>query len=327
VNGDRTRIVLSDVAGVVLGFVPDRFMLREASLPELRARARQRRYATEREIERMSEGELREFIRVREELKVDDATRLQLVEWATSLFSMRSETARRLRDEELRAAINDARQNPPLGKLDPGGTRFAYEWGYGRFELAAQIREVHLGAAVRTLGGDPGDARGLINGRVAVSGTLADVDSFTGGGNVSAEAHNIIQLPLFLNIVRAVDLVSTLRATQSTKILIAFHIRNRMVHLDEAKLTSNALDLTLVPPGAISFGGIIDARLDVRHHAALGIPLLEEIFGLLPTLFFGGVEVQGPLEDPKVIPRSLGVQGRPVDPRGRKPVLKDPKLK
>ena len=101
-----------------------------------------------------------------------------------------------------------------------------------------------------------------------------------------------------------------------------FEIGDTIVKLTEGHLRSPRLSLELEPPGTITFGGIIKARFDAKHTGGV-IPIVSDIFNFLPSLFLDGVVVEGPLEDPKVEPRSLDLGGNSSGTSGgRKPRLK-----
>lgn len=325
IDGDNNGVGISRLGGVLFGYRPDRFVLRTATLAQLRRRAEEKGYLRKGTAAESQEEELRRLIANEEMEPPDDLSRNRLIEWAAGLSPRPRDALERLSEAELRDEIKDAQEHEPLGRLEAEGTGFGLAWSTGRFNLRARLHHVNLAETIRILGGDPQSARGRVAATLELGGLLEDPGTYTGSGKVAADAFDIVRLPVFLNILKAL-LVSFLSMSSRSQVAVEFDVRDRRVNLTRADITSDDLDLHLAGPGVITFGGVIDARFDVNHKSALGIPLISDILGFLPSVLLGGVEVQGPLEDPMVIPRSMGASSTgPALPQGRRPVLKDPK--
>jgi hypothetical protein len=211
----------------------------------------------------------------------------------------------------------------PAGVIWEEETRLAVTWD-GDFSFDAHLRDVEIASAVRALGGAPQGVRGRLSARLAIGGHVGDVGSWQGSGWVSADAINVVHLPLFLNILKAIDPTTwSLNRSPRTRIRFEFDVGDSVVRLREGgSLSSDNLRLALMPGGTVTFGGIINARLDASHRSG-SIPVVSDLLSALPSILLDGVVVQGPLEDPVVEPRSFGIGGDTgTSGSGRRPRMK-----
>lgn len=325
VSGDRDSLNFQDLSAVILGYEDDGFVLETAGLRQLRDRAERQGYATPEEAALLTDPQLREIITRRERFDVDAASRELLRQRVVELGLVSASRARRMDTRDLRTLLRTRMrtEGQPLGVLSGENSHFGVSWSTGRFWFDGHLDGVRVPELIRVMGGTAQSVRGRLKAWLSLDGYLADADSWNGTGSMQAAIVNPIELPLFLSVMKALDFSSWFQNSRRAEIVAHFSVRDRGIHLTEGRLASSDLDLILVPPGRITFGGVISAAFDVRHKG--GIPLVSDLLDLIPSLILSGVTVQGPLENPTVTVRSLGLGSDPADTSGgRKPRLKEP---
>ncbi|MAG58213.1 MAG: hypothetical protein CMJ83_18150 [Planctomycetes bacterium] len=322
-HGDRLGAALTEIDGVVFGFEYDAFDLETATPTELRRRAA--RYVSSEDAVKRSDAQLRALIESKEGFDYRHANLDQLRDHVQERGYLGRWRAGRMDEDQLRHVIERKRGARSLGVLWGEDTRLSVTWG-GTFNLDAHVRDVNIGSAVKSFGGNPGKVRGMLSTRLRLSGDIADLATWKGSGWVSAEAANVVQLPFFLNILKAIDVTTWIASGRRTRLHFGFDIADSLLTLKKGGwLTGEGVKLELMS-GHITFGGIISARLNAKHGGF--IPGLSELLAFLPSLILDGVVVEGPLEDPKVEARSLGLgSDEPGTSRGRKPRMKPAKKK
>jgi len=322
-SGDGLGARLTDISGVVFGFEHADFDLETATGRQLRTHVVERGYLERDDAVRRTRDQLKALIEDRESFAHRDADLSTLRLYAYEKGYLSLWRAELLDAEQLRQIIEDKRGVTARGVIWGEDTSLEIAW-QGAFNLDAHLRQVRIRESVEALGGDPGDVSGTLSTRLRLEGHLDDLATWTGTGWVSANAVNVIQLPLFLNIIQILDIPSWFNSRSRTKIRFEFDIADSLVNLREGGwLKGGPLELDLVS-GRITFGGIISARLNAKHRG--GIPLISDILNVLPSLLLSGVVVQGPLEDPRVEARSLGLgPERGGSAVGRRPRMKPPK--
>jgi hypothetical protein len=324
--GDHAGFSILDIGGVLLGYEDDRFDPRLASRAALVARAESRAPRLAGGLDSRSDDELRALIERSESFDADRATREELVEHVIRFGLASRRRAHALDRAQLLALVRDARDLKPLGVVVTEGTQLAIDWSRGEMAVEGYFDRVSLPAALRHFGGDPRDLRGQLRARVSLGGRIGDPGSYQGQGRLEADAYNLLELPLFLGVVKSLDVFGLFGGQNRTRIDLLFEVRDRFLDFRSGSIVGRDLTLTVVPPSTLSFGGIVNARLDARHGNEMSIPLIGDILNLPASLLLGGLEIQGPVEDPRVTSRSLGF-GAPteVPGMGRRPVIKEPR--
>ena len=324
VTGDEKSLALNELGGVIFGYENDGFDLKTATLAQLRQRVEKQGYLAADEAQLMSLEQLREIVAWREHLDIERANVTYLRKRVAELGIMSAGRARRLDRKKLLKLLRERPEDvgQPLGVLSGEATHFGINWD-GRFWFDGYLDRVQIAQAIASLGGSAEGVHGRLKTWLSVEGNISDAESWTGAGTLQASVINAVRLPLFLNVLKALDISSWFQSSRRADVIMHFAVGQKMLRITEGRLTSSGLDLALVPPGWITFGGIINAAFDVRHKG--GIPLVSDILDILPSLILSGVSVQGPLEDPTVTARSLGITPEASGTSsGRKPRLKEP---
>lgn len=324
VEGDEQGVSLKGIVGCLFGYDYDAFDLKKANRADLERRVVARGYLEYSEARRKSDAQLRELIETREGFDLEHATLRALRDHATEKGYVTPARANNLTSKQLRALILERSAARELGIIDGEASNLTVSWN-GEFKLAALLRDVYVGPALKVLGSRSDGPGGRLKARIKLGGNLDELGSWKGEGVIQADGLNIVRLPLFLNILKTLDVTSLVSPRTQTKLRCEFEIADTIVKLTSGRLTSPRLLLELEPPGTITFGGIIKARLGADHTGGL-IPGLSDLIGLIPGLLLTGVVVEGPLEDPKVEPRSFDLgSNTPGTAGGRKPRLKPPR--
>ncbi len=207
----------------------------------------------------------------------------------------------------------------PDGKIDSEQTRFELRLGDGGFLVRVDLRDVNFPAVVRALGASPGKVRGLMRGFVELSGVADDPATYSGHGELTALARNLIEMPVFYKLFNSLDLLSYFQGGDGrTSIKIGLDVKDRVVQLPAVRI--DAPELTLDGTGRLTFEGIIHA--DLKASQTVGLSPIGWITDLISAVVFAGVTIDGPIEDPQVGSYSLG-GGADSDPTsGRRPKLK-----
>ena len=321
VEGDNEGVTLTGIVGTLFGFDYDSFDVKTAHERELRDRAISMRYLDPREVRTKTAAQLRAIIEREEDFDILGADEATLRVYAEEHLYLSRARARRLDAERLRSIISEKRSVRRRGVIYGETTKLAVTWD-GEFSLQADLREVDLGNALQSLGAEGAEVDGNLNSHVELRGTLGSPKTWEGNGWVKASVHGLIRLPVFLKMFKRLPFM--VPGTR-TDLNCTFDVGDGVVTLTEGNTRSPGLDLELEPPATITFGGIIKARFDAQHKGGM-IPLVSDILGVIPGLLLDGVVVEGPLEDPKVEPRSFGVGATtPGTAGGRKPLLKPPR--
>lgn len=327
IAGDEHGFGIGEIGGVLLGYENERFDPRLAGRPQLLARMQTRWPTIREDWDSLSDGELRALVERVEFFDVDRSPRAELLNFVPSLGLASRRRAETLDTSELRKLVREGRDVRPLGVLASEGTRLSIDWNRGRLAVDGLLDQVNLAAAAHHFGATTSSLQGRLKARLGFEGQLDDLASYAGSGRIEADAYNLLDLPVFLNVVKALDVFSLFGGSRRSRIELDFDIADRALQFTSGIVKSRDLTMTVVPPGSLTFGGIVDTRLDVSHGNEMSIPLIGDLLNLPASLLLGGLEIQGPIEDPKVSSRSLGF-GAPegVPAAGRRPITKDPKI-
>ena len=320
VQGDNQGVTLGGVVGTLFGYEQDSFHLDGEDRESLIRRVIARGYENDNRARGMTDAQLEELIQREEEFDTSAADLAGLRQYAVRRGIVRKYRAQRMPALELRSRIEQHRKAERLGIIWGETTELTLTWD-GDFSVNADLLDVRPRQALERLGASVNGLEGLLNARVKLEGALDDLSSWTGSGRVSGSAQGLMRLPVFLSVIKFLQL--SIRPVTTERLECAFEVKDGVVTLVSGELRTGEVDLELVPPGTITFGGIVSARLDVEHPSLIPLPLISDILGAIPSLLLDAIVVEGPLEDPDVSTRSLGVGGKARGTAaGRRPLMK-----
>lgn len=164
-----------------------------------------------------------------------------------------------------------------------------------RFSADVSVIGADLERFTRTMPGRQ-KMRGLVSGRVAVSGVGGDTHSLQGGGEAHIARGDLGELPLFLRLVKILNLSAATR-TAFDSADVSFSIRDGRTTLDPIQLTGDAFSLrgagTLDPQGDLDLNLRVLYGRDAYHIRGLS-DLTRELSGKIFD-----IRVTGPATSPR----------------------------
>jgi hypothetical protein len=200
-------------------------------------------------------------------------------------------------DGDLYGYEENKGQKHALGKIYREESRFEIRFADGSFDTHLRLQDVNLPATIRTLGGDPGKVSGTFRSLIDLDGTIDDVGTYRGRGDLSVRARNVVSLPVFYKMFNSLDVLSLFEKKDPwTNVEIDFAVKNRVLEMPRMKIDSP--DVLLVGPGTLTFAGVIKA--DLKSNQTLGISPIGWVTKIISSAVFAGVRIEGPIGDPRV---------------------------
>jgi hypothetical protein len=186
----------------------------------------------------------------------------------------------------------------PLGKINPETSRFEAFFAEGGFDTHLALQEVNVPAALRALGGTPGQISGTMRSNVDMRGAFGDAGSLKGSGDMSFRVWNVVSLPVFYKMFNSLDVLSFFdqRKDPWTKVDAEFTVADRVMRLPKVRIDSP--DLVLQGAGSLTFAGHVKA--DLKTNQGLGISPIGWVTRIISQAVFAGVRIEGPISDPRV---------------------------
>jgi hypothetical protein len=192
-----------------------------------------------------------------------------------------------------------------LGKIYSETSRIEILFGDGAFDARLRLQDVNVPATIRVFGGDPGKVEGTFRCALDVSGTISEVGTYRGQGDLSVRARNIVSLPVFYKMFNSLDVLSLFeRKDPWTNVEVDFAMKDRVFDMKRMRIDSP--DVLLEGPGTLTFAGNIKA--DLKANQGMTISPIGWVTRLISHAMFAGVRIEGPLSDPRV--NAYGVAGR-----------------
>jgi len=205
----------------------------------------------------------------------------------------------------------------PWGKLEDDSSRVEFLFHDGAFDLELLFANLDVAAAVRAMGGDPGETRGSFGGGLKLVGRTGASDTWFGGGSITGHLRKAVDLPFFLQLFKSLDVVTLFQpADPTTRVQATFEIRDRRI--ESRDVVVDARDVRLEGAARVDFGGV--ARADLVAHYSMGVMPWTWIGNLVAATAAPGVVIEGPLE-------SLTIRVETPDMRAPIPSGREPKLK
>jgi hypothetical protein len=188
-----------------------------------------------------------------------------------------------------------------LGKINPETSTLELRFE-GTFATTLRLQEVNLPGTIRAFEGNPGKVSGTFGSRITLSGTMGDDATYTGAGDLSVRARNVVSLPMFYKMFNSLDVLSIFEKSDPwTEMKVTFSVDRRILNMRRIRI--DAPDILLEGPGTLTFGGIIDA--DLRANQGVGISPIGWVTRLISHVVFAGVKIDGPIGDPRMSPYSI----------------------
>jgi len=167
------------------------------------------------------------------------------------------------------------------------------------FQLAAEMRDVDVGAFLRGLFDSDFANRGRMDMTLRLEGDFEQLTAMTGGGEIELRDSALWAIPVFqaLSVGLGIDTTVLFR-----EMYARYTIADGVLEMDRLRVNSDLL--SLVGAGTVSFEGNVTSDLDVRYALVdrLG-PFTQLVYWIQESLL--RVSIRGTVERPAVVLRGL----------------------
>jgi uncharacterized protein involved in outer membrane biogenesis len=147
------------------------------------------------------------------------------------------------------------------------------------------------------------EVQGQLNGKLGLSWQGKDMKTVKGSGSLSISDGVLWDVPVFLGILTAFDLLGK-KSSVFSEGQVAFTLADEQLHVNKMKFSSE--DISLEGDGKIGFDGKLDLSLKTSMTPSI-IPKiipLGEFFGALGKMLYD-IKADGTFKDPKVSVRVM----------------------
>ena len=294
---NRDGLSLTGLSGVLFGTVPRSELPDHAPREALEDHAVRRGYLDRERAARATREELVAEVARHERIDLVRASEDALRGFARARALAGPRVLESLDRRGLQELIEQRGHLVHHGQID-GASWLQVDFDRETFETELVLTPVALRPVLESLVGMREGPDGRFRSRLTLRGTIGSWDTLSGEGSVAATLEDLVRVPAFFEMVRALDLGSWFEASRWSRIEAAFQLDAQGLSVHEAILRGRGITMRLAETGRVDYDGSVALKLAIAHRS--GVPLISHLVTLIPNLVFKQAKISGTLADPVV---------------------------